>query len=145
MKSDELFDIKARVIVIPGGTGKLGRIMSEALIEKGAKVILLGRDREKGKTAVSGIKGARFYGCDITKEKEVKLVSEKILRDFGRVDFRLNATGKPNVIEVNPIPGINPKIEEVSYFTKICRLAGMNYHGMIERVLDETMERIQFR
>ncbi len=66
-------------------------------------------------------------------------------RDFGRIDFRLDADGVPNVIEVNPIPGINPKIEEVSYFTKICRMAGMSYEEMIRKILDETMERLQFR
>ena len=48
-------------------------------------------------------------------------------------------------MEVNPIPGINPKVEEVSYFTKMCRMAGMTYEQMIRRILDETMERLQFR
>jgi len=66
-------------------------------------------------------------------------------RDFGRVDFRLDAGGVPNVMEVNPIPGINPEIEEVSYFTKICRMAGMTYDQMISKIVDETMERLQFR
>jgi D-alanine-D-alanine ligase len=66
-------------------------------------------------------------------------------RDFGRIDFRLDADGVPSVMEINPIPGINPKIEEVSYFTKMCRMAGMSYEDMIRRILDETMERLQFR
>jgi D-alanine-D-alanine ligase len=66
-------------------------------------------------------------------------------RDFGRIDFRLDGNGVPNVMEINPIPGINPKIEEVSYFTKMCRMAGMSYEDMIRRILDETMERLQFR
>jgi D-alanine-D-alanine ligase len=66
-------------------------------------------------------------------------------RDFGRVDIRLDANGQPNVIEVNPIPGINPRVEEVSYFTKMCRMAGMSYNEMIARILDETQERLQFR
>jgi D-alanine--D-alanine ligase len=65
-------------------------------------------------------------------------------RDYGRVDFRLSAGGEPCVMEVNPIPGINPKVEEVSYFTKICRMAGMSYRDMIGRILDKTMERLQF-
>lgn len=66
-------------------------------------------------------------------------------RDYGRVDLRLSADGEPCVMEVNPIPGINPKVEEVSYFTKVCRMAGMSYKDMIGRILEETMERLQFR
>jgi D-alanine-D-alanine ligase len=65
-------------------------------------------------------------------------------RDFGRIDFRLDADGEPNVIEVNPIPGINPKVEDVSYFTKMCRMAGITYDAMIKRILDEALERLQF-
>ena len=66
------------------------------------------------------------------------------LRDFGRIDFRLDGDGEPNVMEVNPIPGINPRVEEVSYFTKICRMAGMTYPEMIERIVGEALERIRF-
>lgn len=66
-------------------------------------------------------------------------------RDFGRIDLRLDAQGTPHIIEINPIPGINPKVEEVSYFTKMCRMAGIGYEKMIAKILDETMERLQFR
>lgn len=82
----------------------------------------------------------------IAEVKDMAKKTYRILgcRDFGRVDIRLDGNGKPNVIEVNPIPGINPKVEEVSYFTKICRMSGMTYSQMISRILEETKERIQF-
>ena len=45
-----LFDIKDRVMVITGGTGVLGTSMTEYLADQGAKMVVLGRNKEKGDT-----------------------------------------------------------------------------------------------
>ncbi len=51
-----LFDIKDQVMVITGGTGVLGTSMTEYLAEQGAKMVVLGRNIEKGEAIVNGIK-----------------------------------------------------------------------------------------
>ena len=61
--------------------------------------------------------------------------------DFCRVDIRCDKEGKPYVIEVNPIPGIHPQQEHVSYFTKACRLAGLSYDEIITAILYFAFER----
>ena len=45
----DLFDIKDRVIVITGGTGVLGSVISAYLANQGAKIVILGRNEDKGK------------------------------------------------------------------------------------------------
>lgn len=62
-------------------------------------------------------------------------------RDWARVDIRLDANEKPQVIEINPLPGILPKLEENSCFPKAARAAGIGYVEMINKVLDSAAER----
>ena len=79
-------------------------------------------------------------------ENEIKEVAKKtfnILRckDWSRIDIRLDANNKPNVIEVNPLPGILPDPDDNSCFPKAARTAGMNYEEMINKVLNTAAKR----
>ena len=62
-------------------------------------------------------------------------------RDWSRIDVRLNSKGTPNIIEVNPLPGILPNPEENSCFPKAARSVGMDYNEMINTVLFEAAKR----
>ncbi|MGQ0712468.1 MAG: D-alanine--D-alanine ligase family protein [Gemmatimonadaceae bacterium] len=56
-------------------------------------------------------------------------------RDWSRIDVRLDAAGEPNVVEVNPLPGILPNPEDNSCFPKAARVAGMTYDELIQSCL----------
>lgn len=56
-------------------------------------------------------------------------------RDWSRIDVRLDKNGTPNIIEVNPLPGILPDPQENSCFPKAARAAGLDYNIMINKVL----------
>lgn len=58
------------------------------------------------------------------------------LRDWSRIDIRMDAEGIPNIIEINPLPGILPDPRNNSCFPKAARTAGMNYDEMICAVAD---------
>lgn len=62
-------------------------------------------------------------------------------RDWARIDVRLDSEGVPNVIEVNPLPGVLPNPNEHSCFPMAARAAGMSYNQLINRVLDEAVNR----
>ena len=62
-------------------------------------------------------------------------------RDWCRVDVRLDAAGRPHVIELNPLPGILPRPEQNSCFPKAARAAGLSYTGMILQVVDMASQR----
>ncbi|HOX86911.1 MAG TPA: D-alanine--D-alanine ligase [bacterium] len=57
------------------------------------------------------------------------------LRDWGRIDLRLDDQGIPNILEVNPLPGILPKPEDNSCFPKAARSAGFGYADMLQQVV----------
>lgn len=62
-------------------------------------------------------------------------------RDWSRVDLRLDADGRPNVIEINPLPGILPDPRQNSCFPKAARAAGIGYDDLICTVLELAMRR----
>jgi D-alanine-D-alanine ligase len=62
-------------------------------------------------------------------------------RDWSRIDVRCNAKGQPQILEVNPLPGILPNPEDNSCFPKAARAAEMSYSELINRVLDIALER----
>ncbi len=72
---------------------------------------------------------------------ELALASWKALgcRDGGRVDIRMDAQGRPNFIEVNPLAGLNPVHSDLPI---LCRLNGISFQNLIERILLSTLKRI---
>ncbi|HZK78984.1 MAG TPA: hypothetical protein VFC35_08750 [Gemmatimonadaceae bacterium] len=56
-------------------------------------------------------------------------------RDWSRIDVRLDAAGQPNVVEVNPLPGILPDPADNSCFPKAARAAGISYNELIQSCL----------
>lgn len=56
-------------------------------------------------------------------------------RDWSRIDVRLDAAGAPNVVEVNPLPGILPDPADNSCFPKAARAAGISYDELIQSCL----------
>jgi len=75
--------------------------------------------------------------------KETVLRTYNVLKckDWSRIDVRLDKNGVPNIIEINPLPGIMPDPNENSSFPKAARAAGMNYNQMIQRVLYSAAKR----
>ena len=71
------------------------------------------------------------------KIKEIALNSYKILRckDWSRIDIRLDKDDEPNIIEINPLPGILPDPNDNSCFPKAARIAGIEYNELMNRVL----------
>ena len=78
----------------------------------------------------------------ITKElqasiEQVTLDAFRVLgcRDWARIDVRLDAAGGPNVLEVNPLPGILPDPADNSCLPKAARAAGIGYDELIQACL----------
>jgi D-alanine-D-alanine ligase len=82
-----------------------------------------------------------------TRIEEVALGAIRTLdvRDWCRIDLRLDAEGEPNLLELNPLPGILPKPEDNSCFPKAARAAGLSYAGMIHRVIEAAARRLGLR
>jgi D-alanine-D-alanine ligase len=69
--------------------------------------------------------------------EDVALRAYRLLgcRDWSRVDVRLDEQGVPNIVEVNPLPGILPNPADNSCLPKAARAAGMSYDALIQSAL----------
>lgn len=91
-----------------------------------------------------------IFTCPASVSTQLQKAIEKVCRDafsvlrcrdWCRIDVRLDANGTPNIIELNPLPGILPNPEENSCFPKAARAAGLSYNEMINKVLDVALLR----
>jgi len=81
------------------------------------------------------------------KINKIAVKTFKVLdcRDLCRIDIRLDDNGVPNVLDVNPLPGLTPDPKENSRFPKACYTAGMSYREIIGRILFSAIERYNIK
>ncbi len=63
------------------------------------------------------------------------------IRDWARIDVRLDSNNVPNIVEINPLPGILPDPADNSCYPKAAREFGLDYNAMINAVLEEAVSR----
>ena len=61
-------------------------------------------------------------------------------QDVARVDYRLDANDneKPYILEINPLPGLNPEYSDLCIEAKA---ANWSYEELVNQILDEAIER----
>ena len=59
-------------------------------------------------------------------------------KDAGRIDFRLDSDGNPNMIEVNPLAGLNPTYSDLPI---LARLNGVPYETLISEIMSSAVKR----
>ena len=91
-----LYDFTGRSVVITGGTGVLGRVITQALIGCGANVAVLARDREKATKLLAQSSGSGkvfIVEGDALKKDSLEEAAERVAAEFGRVDCLVNGAG----------------------------------------------------
>jgi D-alanine-D-alanine ligase len=86
---------------------------------------------------------ARVSAALTAEIEHVVLDAYRVLgcRDWSRVDVRLDADGRPNIVEVNPLPGILPDAADNSCLPKAARAAGLDYDALIGAALIAAADR----
>lgn len=94
---NDLFSVKDRVILLTGGYGILGACMAKHLAKEGAKVVILGRNPNKGEALVKEIHDAEgealFLQADVLDRDSLMACREQILTRYGQVDVLVNLAG----------------------------------------------------
>lgn len=94
MKSIEK-NFKNKVALVTGGAFGIGKATAIAFAKKGAKVVIV--DKVKNCETYNIIKemGSEvlFVECDVSKPADVKMMVEKTIEKFGRLDYAYNNEG----------------------------------------------------
>jgi len=87
----------ARVVLVAGGTGGLGRAVSLAFLEEGARLVVTYRKQEEldtlKKLTADNSSQLEGYDVDVTNEAEVSQLVEGIAGRHGRLDAMVNTVG----------------------------------------------------
>src|SRR5579863_4261194 len=88
---------KNEVVMVTGSTRGIGLGVAEAFAEKGALVIIIGRDQAQAQAVAAKIKAkgqlADGFGCDVTSLANVQETVNKILDIHKRIDILVNNAG----------------------------------------------------
>ena len=95
--ADALFSVADQVALVSGASRGIGRAIAEGFAQRGAKVVITGRDQKtldataKEMTAAGGI--VRGHVCDVSKKVDVDRLIPRVLEEFGRIDTLVNVAG----------------------------------------------------
>ena len=93
----EMFSVSGKFILMSGATGVLGSAMAKSLAEAGARVLVMGRNKEKVNRLVAEIvndQGKAFpLLADVTDEDQLRQASKEVEKAFGKLDVMINAAG----------------------------------------------------
>ena len=88
--------LAGKAALITGGTSGIGEATVELFVAEGAKVMIVGRNAEKGEAMVAALgPNSRFTAADITKEADIKAAIETTAETFGRLDCLFSNAGGP--------------------------------------------------
>lgn len=87
-----------KVALITGSTSGLGREIAYRIASTGAHVIIHGRNEQRGAKVVAeieqeGIGSATFYGADFSSLDDVRQMTDRLKRDYDRLDLLINNAG----------------------------------------------------
>ncbi len=89
--------MKNQTVLITGALTGIGRATAVAFAREGAKIVVSGRNEDKGRELAAELRGlgaeAEFIRADVRHEDDVKNLAEKTVKRFGRLDVAVNNAG----------------------------------------------------
>jgi NAD(P)-dependent dehydrogenase (short-subunit alcohol dehydrogenase family) len=92
-------DIQVKNAVVTGGTDGIGREIAQGLARAGHRLILVGRDAEKGARAArellttAGNTGVRFIQADLSSLAETERLAREVIHHFPRIQYLVHSAG----------------------------------------------------
>jgi 3-oxoacyl-[acyl-carrier protein] reductase len=83
-----------RITIVTGGNSGIGRAIAHAFVERGDRVVIIGRNRDSlVKTAEELGPGTVWKKADVSRRDEVESLTQELLHDFQHIDVLVNAAG----------------------------------------------------
>src|SRR5271166_5642139 len=87
--------LDGKIAVVTGGSSGIGERIVEAFVAEGANVVVAARREDEGRALEKRL-GVRFVRTDVASEADVKVMVDKTVAWFGRLDCLVNNAGIPS-------------------------------------------------
>jgi gluconate 5-dehydrogenase len=96
--SDKLFNVAEQVVLVSGGSRGIGQAIARGFAERGAQVIITGRELASLETAAGELSAGTVHPvtglrCDVAKMSDIPALVTTVLDRFGRIDTLVNVAG----------------------------------------------------
>src|SRR6478609_2757017 len=98
--------ISGNTILITGGSAGIGLELARILAENNNQVIITGRNEQRLKTALSGLKHVTGFVSDVSSEKDVKDLRSRMQNEFPGLNVIINNAGRAMLYDITA-EGIN--------------------------------------
>jgi retinol dehydrogenase 12 len=91
--------MRGKTVVITGGTSGIGEVAAEILAKKGARIVLVARDKIRGEATLARLRNSApglahsAYFADLTRLAEMKRMAAQIADQEHRIDVLINNAG----------------------------------------------------
>ncbi|MGD8858998.1 MAG: SDR family oxidoreductase [Myxococcales bacterium] len=105
--ADDLFSIEGKRIFLTGGASGIGRMISEGLAERGARIFTCSRKQESLDDLVSSLPGkdVRAERADLSKMEDIERMAKLAGEHFGgKIDVLINNAGATWGAEIEDYP-----------------------------------------
>jgi NAD(P)-dependent dehydrogenase (short-subunit alcohol dehydrogenase family) len=86
--------LSGKVAIVTGSTAGIGKGIALLFAKEGAKITVVGRNKERGEKTVEEIKAlgsdAFFIQADVGSEIDMQMIVEKTVEKFGKLDIMVN-------------------------------------------------------
>src|SRR5437763_1721494 len=90
--NDTLFSVQDQVVLVSGASRGIGLAIAAGFAQRGAKVIITGREATTLEKTAGEIKATPMV-CDVAKKDAIDRLVKKALDDFGHIDTLINVAG----------------------------------------------------
>lgn len=87
-------DLSGKNALVTGSTRGIGRAVAQALSAAGARVAVVGRDKDKASAVAQQVgNGATGFACDVGDTAQVAQLIADVEKEFGSIDILVNNAG----------------------------------------------------
>ncbi len=96
-------NLSGKVALVTGAARNIGKAIADALAANGARVVYTDIDLDEARKSAAAVDAAEALEMNVTDQRQVRAVIDRIVREYGRLDILVNNAGVNTLAHRVPI------------------------------------------